>query len=114
MKAAVLEKIKEIKIIEVDVPDISDNEVLIKIKSVGICASDLHYYLSGELNDNVLNGPLILGHEASGIISKVGKNINNLKLGDRVAIEPGIPCQNCDYCKNGKYNLCDSLKFIFS
>ena len=109
MKSAVLEKIKEIKIIEVDVPGISDNEVLIKIKSVGICASDLHYYLFGELNGNVVNKPLILGHEASGIVSKVGKNVSNLKPGDRVVIEPGIPCQKCDYCKNGKYNLCNSL-----
>ena len=112
MKAAVLEKIREIKILEVDVPGIADNEVLIKIKSVGICASDLHYYLFGELNGNVLNGPLILGHEASGIVSKVGKNVSNLKPGDRVAIEPGIPCQKCDYCKNGKYNLCDSIRFM--
>ncbi|MCD6408109.1 NAD(P)-dependent alcohol dehydrogenase, partial [bacterium] len=113
MKAAFLTKPYCIEIREIEKPEIkNDDEVLIRIKSVGVCGSDIHYYKEGRIGDFIVKEPLILGHESSGIVEKVGKNVKNVKEGDRVAIEPGIPCRKCDYCKEGRYNLCPDVKFF--
>ncbi|MFN4227502.1 MAG: NAD(P)-dependent alcohol dehydrogenase [Candidatus Ratteibacteria bacterium] len=113
MKAAFLIKPYNIEIREIEKPEIkNEDDVLIKVKSVGVCGSDIHYYKEGRIGDFVVKEPLILGHESSGIVEKVGKNVRNLKEGDKVAIEPGIPCRKCDYCKEGRYNLCPDVKFF--
>lgn len=85
--------------------------MLIEIKSVGICGSDLHYLLEGRIGDFVVRKPMIMGHETSGVVAKCGKNVKNLKVGDRIAIEPGVPCRYCEYCKDGRYNLCQDMVF---
>ena len=79
--------------------------------SVGICGSDVHYWTHGAIGDFIVKAPMILGHESSGTVVKVGSNVTHLKVGDRVAIEPGYPCRFCDYCKSGQYNLCGEMKF---
>ncbi|MCM8785011.1 MAG: NAD(P)-dependent alcohol dehydrogenase [Candidatus Omnitrophica bacterium] len=113
MKAAFLTRPYNIEIREIEKPDIkNEDDVLIRVKSVGVCGSDIHYYKEGRIGDFVVKEPLILGHETSGIIEKVGKKVKNLKEGERVAIEPGIPCRKCDYCKEGRYNLCPDVKFF--
>lgn len=86
-------------------------EVLLEMDSVGICGSDVHYLVHGRIGDFVVKQPMIMGHEASGIVRKLGKNVNNLKVGDRVALEPGVCCRMCRFCKSGKYNLCPDMKF---
>ena len=112
-KIAVLEQPKKILIKEVPVPEITPDQVLIKIKEVGLCGSDIHFYNTGRLKDlAVLKGPIILGHECSGEIATVGENVKNFKEGDRVAIEAGLPCGCCEKCKSGDYNLCDEIKFM--
>lgn len=78
---------------------------------VGICGSDVHYLVHGRIADFVVKEPMIIGHEASGIIAKVGSKVKHLVVGDRVAIEPGVPCRICDFCKTGKYNLCPEMAF---
>lgn len=78
---------------------------------VGICGSDVHYLVHGRIGDFIMKAPMIIGHEASGIVHKLGKNVKNLAVGDRVAIEPGVPCRLCDFCKGGKYNLCPEMAF---
>lgn len=78
---------------------------------VGICGSDVHYLVHGRIGDFVVKSPMIIGHEASGIVAKLGKNVKHLAVGDRVAIEPGVPCRMCDFCKNGNYNLCPDIVF---
>jgi len=93
------------------IPTPKDDEVLLKMDSVGICGSDVHYWTHGAIGDFVVKAPMILGHEAAGIVEKIGKNVKHLQPGDRVAIEPGVACRMCDYCKNGKYNLCPEMKF---
>ena len=78
---------------------------------VGICGSDVHYLVNGRIGDLIVKKPMVIGHEASGVISKVGKNVKTLNVGDRVAIEPGHGCRRCDFCKEGRYNLCEDMIF---
>lgn len=79
--------------------------------SVGICGSDVHYLVHGRIADFIVTKPMIIGHEAAGVVHKVGAAVKHLKVGDRVAIEPGVPCRYCDHCRNGKYNLCPDIVF---
>lgn len=112
MKAAVLTKPGVIEIMERPVPVPQSNEVLVQIKAVGLCGSDVHYYEHGRIGPYVVNQPMILGHEAAGEIVAVGKEVKNAVLGQRVTIEPGVTCGLCDQCKSGKYNLCPDVKFL--
>lgn len=66
--------------------------------SIGICGSDVHYLVHGRIGDFILKKPMIIGHESSGIVHKVGDRVTHLKIGDRVAIEPGVPCRYCNNC----------------
>jgi len=111
MKAAILYKLKDMRIEEIDIPQISSNEVLVKMKRVGICGSDIHFYLKGRIASYAVEKPLILGHECSGEIVEVGEKVSNLRPGQRVVIEPGFVCGKCSYCRGGRYNLCREVKF---
>lgn len=93
------------------IPTIKDTEVLLKMDSVGICGSDVHYLVHGRIGNFIVEQPMIIGHEAAGIVHKLGNAVTHLKVGDRVAIEPGVPCRYCDHCKQGKYNLCKDIIF---
>lgn len=97
---------------EVPVPTPGPNDVLIKVKVVGICGSDIHYYQHGRIGDFVVDGDFILGHESAGEVVEVGPEVKTLKVGDRVALEPGKTCGKCKYCKQGKYNLCPNVEFF--
>ncbi|XP_049908086.1 sorbitol dehydrogenase [Epinephelus moara] len=93
------------------VPEPGPNDVLLQMHSVGICGSDVHYWQSGRCGDFVVKEPMVLGHEASGRVVKVGSAVKHLKVGDRVAIEPGVPREMDDFFKNGKYNLSPTIFF---
>lgn len=113
MKAAVLYGPKHIEFEERDKPVISSpNEVLIEIRNVGICHSDVHYYVYGRIGSIVVKEPLILGHECSGVVVEKGSAVKHLEVGDRVIIEPAAPCRTCFYCKTGRYNICMNMKFM--
>lgn len=86
-------------------------DVLVAIKQTGICGSDVHYWVEGRIGKFVVEKPMVLGHESSGIVSQVGEGVKTLKVGDRVALEPGKPCRYCDRCLGGKYNLCKEMRF---
>ena len=94
------------------IPTAKDNEVLVKLEYVGICGSDLHYYETGAIGDYVVKPPFVLGHEPGGTVVAVGKNVTHLKVGDRVALEPGKTCGHCEFCKTGRYNLCPDVVFF--
>ncbi|RLI37038.1 NAD(P)-dependent alcohol dehydrogenase [Candidatus Bathyarchaeota archaeon] len=111
MKVAVLHKALDMRIEEMDIPEIGPGEVLVRIRSVGICGSDVHYYLHGRIGSFVVRKPIILGHECSGDIVEVGEKVENLKVGQRVTIEPGFVCGKCRYCREGRYNLCRKVRF---
>ena len=102
VKAAILYKPGDIHLEEVDKPTIRADEVLIRVKAVGVCGSDVHYYKSGRIGPYVVESPLILGHECSGIIEEIGSKVQHLAVGERVAIEPGGPCRRCRFCKAGR------------
>lgn len=107
MKAAILSDIYKVEIKEVEKPKINKNEVLIKVKSTGICGSDLHAYRG---HHPFRKPPVILGHEVSGIVEEIGDEVKNININDRVTVEPQLGCGNCEYCFLGKYNLCIDRK----
>ncbi|KAI5696166.1 hypothetical protein M8J76_005915 [Diaphorina citri] len=109
--SCVLHKEHDLRLEQKPIPEPGPGEVLIQMGCVGICGSDVHYYEHGRCADFIVKEPMIIGHEASGTIAKVGPNVKNLKPGDRVAIEPGVPCRCCAACKEGRYNLCPEMVF---
>merc|ERR1711937_424046 len=94
-----------LQVVDKPVPEPKDDEVLLDMQKVGICGSDVHYWTHGRIGDFVVDNEMILGHEAAAKVIKLGKDVTNLKVGDRVAIEPGYPTVNDDYPKTGRYNL---------
>ncbi|MCM8786056.1 MAG: zinc-dependent dehydrogenase [Candidatus Omnitrophica bacterium] len=109
MKAAILKEIEKLVIEELKVPEPKNNEILIKVKSCAICGTDIKVFHHGHKH---IVFPRITGHEVSGIVEKIGKNIKEFKEGDRVAIAPAIPCGRCYYCRKGQQTMCDNLKAI--
>ncbi|KAL2077137.1 hypothetical protein ACEWY4_026641 [Coilia grayii] len=93
------------------IPEPGPNEVLLQMHSVGICGSDVHYWQNGRIGDFVLKKPMVLGHEASGRVVKVGSAVTHLKPGDRVAVEPGVPREMDEFFKSGRYNLSPTIFF---
>ena len=113
MRAAVLYGVDDIRVEEVPMPVIDEErDVLIRIHSVGICGSDVHFLKWGRIGDFVLETPTIMGHEAAGEVVEVGENVSGLSPGDRVAVEPGYTCRRCEFCKSGRYNLCPDVVFL--
>ncbi|MDR3496449.1 MAG: NAD(P)-dependent alcohol dehydrogenase [Ancalomicrobiaceae bacterium] len=114
VRAVVLEGIGDICLRDIEVPgtlEPADNEVRIAIKTVGICGSDVHYYKHGRIGDFVVNEPMVLGHEAAGVVTAVGAKVAQLKVGDRVCMEPGIPDFGSQETLAGHYNLDPSVRF---
>lgn len=112
MKVAVMNGIGKMGFEEREIPTPKDDEVLVKLDYVGICGSDLHYYETGAIGDYVVEPPFVLGHEPGGVVVEVGKDVKHLKVGDKVALEPGKTCGHCEFCKQGKYNLCPDVVFF--
>ena len=93
-------------------PKLSDPyDVLVQVKFTGICGSDVHYLYEGRIGSYVVKDPMVLGHESAGVVTEVGDKVKTLKAGDRVAMEPGVPCRRCTRCREGKYNLCPDMAF---
>lgn len=105
MKAAVVVQAEKVEIKDMEVPETKNNEVLIKVKTVGVCGSDLHLFKDTHAFRTL---PAVLGHEVAGEIVSVGKNVTRFKIGDRVTIEPHIGCGNCHFCENALINLCEN------
>ncbi|TEB35636.1 xylitol dehydrogenase [Coprinellus micaceus] len=107
----VLKGIDDVVYEERPIPEVTGDEVLVNVKRTGICGSDVHYLVEGRIGDFVVKAPMVLGHESSGIVTKVGPKVKHLKVGDRVALEPGATCRACDLCKAGRYELCEDIIF---
>lgn len=111
-KAVFMTGLNKMEMREIPMPVPKEKEILLKVEYVGICGSDVHYLENGRIGDFVVNGDFILGHECAGTITAVGSGVTSLKVGDRVALEPGCTCGQCEFCKSGKYNLCPDVEFL--
>ncbi|MGQ9807896.1 MAG: NAD(P)-dependent alcohol dehydrogenase [Armatimonadota bacterium] len=94
------------------VPVPGPGEVLLRVRAVGVCASDVHYYNEGRIGDQIVTDPLILGHEVGAEVVEIGPGVSGLSPGDRVAVEPGQSCGKCDPCRRGWPNLCPAVRFF--
>lgn len=92
--------------------ELGEGEVYVGVKSTGICGSDVHFWHAGCIGPMIVEGDHILGHESAGVILSVHPSVKNLQPGDRVAIEPNIPCYKCEPCLTGRYNGCESVEFL--
>jgi L-iditol 2-dehydrogenase len=110
--AAVLHGIGDLRVEEHPMPVPGPNEVVVEIRSVGICGSDVHYYEHGRIGDFVVSTPMVLGHESSGVVVDRGPGVTAPRVGQRVAVEPGVPCGHCEQCRRGNYNLCPNVVFF--
>lgn len=97
---------------KMEIPEPKTGEVLVEVEYCGICGSDVHFYETGCIGTTPIEGDLILGHECAGIVVKTGSGVTNVAAGDRVVLEPGIGCGECEFCKSGRYNLCPDVQFI--
>lgn len=112
VRALVLERQHEVKLRDIDLPQtVGPGEVRIKIHTVGICGSDVHYYTHGRIGPFVVEAPMVLGHEAAGTVVETGEGVEHLKVGDRVCMEPGIPDPNSRASRLGLYNIDPAVRF---
>ncbi len=112
MRAVFLEGPRTLVERETDVPPVGAEDVLIKVHSMGICGSDIEYYMHNKCGAFVPRNPLVLGHELSGEVVETGASVTTISPGTRVSIDPSIPCRICRYCRCGRHNLCENLRFI--
>lgn len=106
MKAVVFESPNSVKVKEVADPSVSDSDVLIAVKSAGVCGTDLHIYEG----DFIGTYPVIPGHEFAGEVVEIGRNVTTVKIGDKVAVDPGVFCRRCSFCKENRENFCSNFK----
>ena len=113
MKSAQFTGIRQIEIRDLPAPRLTgENDVLLRIKAVGVCGSDVHYFVDGRIGDQILEYPITPGHEFSAVVEQVGAAVSRLRPGDRVAVEPAISCGSCDQCLSGRQNTCRNVKFV--
>lgn len=111
-RAAIMYGTHDVRLEDVPVPEPGPKEVLVEIRAVGVCGSDIHYYEEGRIGSFVVREPLILGHEPSGVVVALGEEATKHELGERVTLEPGIPDGTCRECRAGRYNLCPNVNFF--
>jgi L-iditol 2-dehydrogenase len=113
MKSMMLTAIRQMEMMDVPDPVIkNDKDVLIRMHTVGVCGSDVHYYVSGKIGSQVVKYPFAVGHEGAGVVEKIGTGVTSVKVGDRIAVEPAISCWQCDQCKAGRHHTCRKLLFL--
>jgi L-iditol 2-dehydrogenase len=105
MKALLLSEYKKLNVVDMPVPEIADDEVLVRVKACGICGSDIHGY-DGSTGRRI--PPLVMGHEAAGVIDRVGRAVDGFTPGDRVTFDSTVSCGTCQFCRSGRINLCDN------
>ncbi|MGP6169900.1 NAD(P)-dependent alcohol dehydrogenase [Microbacterium sp. A204] len=111
-RAAVLHGQGDVRVEERPVPIAGAGELQIRVLACGICGSDVHYFREGRIGRYVVDEPMILGHESAGIVLAAGSDSDRWLIGKTVAIEPGVPCGQCEQCIRGRYNLCPDVRFL--
>ncbi|MBM6622251.1 NAD(P)-dependent alcohol dehydrogenase [Micrococcaceae bacterium RIT802] len=110
--SAVLRGIRDVAIEDRPLPVPERHQVVVAVKATGICGSDVHYYEHGRIGDFVVDAPMVIGHESAGVITAVGSAVDPERIGQTVALEPGVPCRRCEQCLLGRYNLCPDVVFF--
>ncbi len=113
-RAAVLHAPGDVRVEPRPTPEPGPLEVLVEVATVGVCGSDVHYFEHGRIGPRVVRAPLVLGHESAGRVVATGERVTRHRVGDRVAVEPGLPCGRCRECRSGRYNLCRAVAFFGS
>lgn len=111
IRASVLHGAQDLRIESRSLFPPGPTDLQISIRSTGLCGSDLHYYRHYRNGDIIVQEPMSLGHESAGVVVGVGSDVSNFKVGDKVALEVGLPCEQCERCKEGRYNICKGMKF---
>ncbi len=111
MRAARLHGIRDLRLEDLPRPTPGPGEVLLKVASVGICGSDVHYYVDGRIGDQIVSDPIMMGHEFSAWVAGTGAGVEGIELGTLAAIEPAISCGVCESCQHGHPNLCPGVRF---
>ena len=114
MKAWVLYGKEDLRLEERPKPELKPGQVLVKTRRVGVCGSDVHYFIDGRVGSLIPKRPFVFGHEAAGEIAEIADGVEGLQIGMRVAIDPSQPCGRCSFCRRGRYNLCRSMEFLGS
>jgi L-idonate 5-dehydrogenase len=114
MKAFMLHGKQDLRAHDVDLPFVAPGQVLLRVKRAGICGSDIHYYAHGKIGSFIPKRPFILGHEFAGEVVRSGDGVNSKLMGQRVTVDPSIPCGECKFCRSGRYNLCRKMRFYGS
>jgi L-iditol 2-dehydrogenase len=113
VKLARLTRIREVAVVDVPSPTIRRaDDVLLQIRAVGVCGSDVHYYTQGRIGSQTVEYPFAVGHEAAAVVAEVGPGVTRVKPGDRVAVEPAVACNGCDQCLAGRKHTCRTLRFL--
>jgi len=113
MKVALLTGLRELEVVDQPEPALTrPGDVLLRIDRVGVCGSDVHYYTRGRIGDQIVQYPATVGHECSATVVEVGSEVQLVKPGDRVAVDPAMVCGDCDQCRAGRLNTCRNLRFM--
>jgi L-iditol 2-dehydrogenase len=112
MLVAQLTAPREFRLVHEDIEDPGPGEVQVRVDAVGICGSDVHSYSEGGIGDTVCTFPMVLGHEPAGTVHKTGAGVTGWSSGDRAAFEPGIYCYHCEFCRSGRHNICENIRFL--
>jgi L-iditol 2-dehydrogenase len=111
MKTARLHGLRDIRLDDIPTPDPGPGEALIRVRAMGVCGSDVHFYVDGRIGDDIAPLPYILGHEFSGEIAALGPGVDGPPVGTRVAVDPAVPCGRCEVCLDGNPNCCPDTRF---
>src|SRR5664280_226154 len=113
MKAMMLTGIRKMEMKDIPEPQIiNPNDVKIKMSVLGICGSDIHYYTQGQIGSQKVQYPFTVGHEGAGVVVETGESVTRVKTGDHIAIDPAMPCWECDQCLSGRHHTCRKLRFL--
>ena len=113
MKAIELKALRKLELVDKAKPRVEKpGDVLLKVERVGVCGSDVHYYTTGRIGSQIVQYPFVLGHEFSGTVVEVGSGVKDIRAGMRAAVDPAMPCFECDQCRAGRENTCRRLKFL--
>jgi L-iditol 2-dehydrogenase len=113
MKAMMLTGIRQMEMRDIPEPTlVNSNDVKIRMSVLGICGSDIHYYTQGQIGSQKVQYPFSIGHEGAGVVVEIGKSVKKVKPGDQIAIDPAMPCRECDQCLAGRYHTCRKLRFL--